>query len=92
MDPRTTPPGHPSAIVLWTPQMVCKILSISRRTLRSWVKDNILPPPLRLGKGRILRWQPADVVDFLTKTRGHVGAGAMIKELSEGAGDEQRRG
>jgi hypothetical protein len=32
-----------SSGILLTPRMICKVLSISRRTLRYWVQKNILP-------------------------------------------------
>jgi predicted DNA-binding transcriptional regulator AlpA len=67
--------------------MICKILSISRRTLRYWVKKNVLPEPLRLGPdGRNLRWHPADVVEYLKMTSGHAGAHEALSQLPKGSG------
>ncbi len=69
--------------------MICKILSISRRTLRYWVKKDILPQPLRIGPdGRTLRWHPADLVDYLKRTRGHVGARAALKDFPDSPPNE----
>jgi len=66
MDPRPPSLPQPSAHVLLTPEMICKVLSISRRMLRSWVAQRLFPEPLRLGPdGRLLRWHPGDVLDYL---------------------------
>ena len=68
--------------ILLTPEMICSVLSISRRTLRNWVHKKIFPEPLRIGPdGRLLRWHPADLVDYLKRTRGHVGAQAALQTL-----------
>jgi predicted DNA-binding transcriptional regulator AlpA len=81
MENRASP--APPSVVLLTPQAICKVLSISRRTLRSWVSKNQFPQPLRVGPdGRLLRWHPADLVDYLKRTRGHVGAAAALKDVS----------
>ena len=75
MDPRTPSDMKLSGSLLLTPPMICKILSISRRTLRYWIQKGNFPQPLRIGPdGRTLRWHPADVVDYLARTRGHGGA------------------
>ncbi len=66
-DPNTNPKPNPN--ILFTPRMLCKLLSISRRTLRYWVEKGLLPEPLRLGPdGRTLRWHSGDVVDCLRRT------------------------
>ena len=66
--------------------MICKALSISRRTWRCWVQQHVFPEPLRIGPdGRILHWHPADVLDYLHSTRGKVGAQAALQTLSEAA-------
>jgi predicted DNA-binding transcriptional regulator AlpA len=82
---------QPSSNMLLTPEMICKALSISRRTLRSWVKQQVFPEPLRIGPdGRILRWHPDDVLDYLRSTRGQAGAQATLEELSEAGGAQER--
>ena len=82
-----------SCSVLLTPEMICKALSISRRTLRSWVNQQVFPEPLRIGPdGRILRWHPAEVLDYLRTTCGHVGAQARLQELSDAAREQEPGG
>jgi predicted DNA-binding transcriptional regulator AlpA len=79
-------PAPTSSIVLLTPEAICKVLSISRRTLRYWINKNQFPQPLRVGPdGRLLRWHPADLVDYLKRTRGHVGAAAALKDFPNSA-------
>jgi len=91
MEQRACLPQQPP--FLFTPQMICKLLSISRRTLRYWVKKNVLPQPLRIGPdGRVLRWHPNDVMNYLLRTRGDVGAQAALKDLPDKAGEKQPRG
>jgi predicted DNA-binding transcriptional regulator AlpA len=75
-----------SPVVLLTPRAICRVLSISRRTLRYWISKNLFPRPLRVGPdGRLLRWHPADLVDYLQRTRGHVGAAAAMKAAGQGS-------
>jgi predicted DNA-binding transcriptional regulator AlpA len=70
--------------------MICAILSISRRTLRYWIQKKAFPEPLRIGPdGRVLRWHPADVVDYLAKTRGRVGAQAVQRQFPNELGTQQ---
>ena len=39
---------------------------------------------MRLGPdGRLLRWHPADVIDYLQRTRGRVATEKALKELPE---------
>ena len=38
-------------------------------------REQVLP------HGRILRWHPADVVDYLARTRGRVGAQAVQQQF-----------
>ena len=84
MDSRTPSLGPTSTNVLWTPQIICKLLSISRRTLRYWVKKKVLPEPLRIGPdGRVMRWHPADVIAYLQKTRGRVATEKALGELPD---------
>ena len=79
MDHEPRPPGQ-SASGLWTPQILCRLLSISRRTLRYWIQKKVLPAPMRIGPdGRVLRWHPADVIDYLERTRGRVAAEKVLK-------------
>ena len=81
MDPQPRPPG-PSANVLLTPQVLCKLLSISRRTLRYWIQKKVLPEPMRIGPdGRLVRGHPADVIDYLQRTRGRVATEKALKDL-----------
>jgi hypothetical protein len=90
MNHQPASPPQPFSGVLLTPQIICKILSISRRTLRYWVQKNFLPEPLRLGPdGRTLRWHPADFLDFLKRTRGHVGAQAALKDVAADSGEQK---
>jgi predicted DNA-binding transcriptional regulator AlpA len=92
MEHPTSSVPESSAGILLTPRMICKILSISRRTLRYWVKKDILPQPLRLGPdGRTLRWHPADLVDYLKRTRGQTAARAALPGLPHDGGPEERR-
>jgi hypothetical protein len=49
MENRTNSVPEPSTGILPASRMICKILSISRRTLRYWVNKDLLPQPLRLG-------------------------------------------
>jgi predicted DNA-binding transcriptional regulator AlpA len=78
-----------SSNVLLTPQMICRVLSISRRTLRYWISKNLFPEPLRIGPtGRLLRWHPADLVDYLKQTRGLDGAVAALKEFANPGGEK----
>jgi predicted DNA-binding transcriptional regulator AlpA len=87
MEPHSSPRPQSPSIVLLTPQMVCKILSISRRTLRYWVKKHVVPEPLRIGPdGRNLRWHPTDIVEYLKTTRGHIGAQEALSQLPKGSG------
>jgi predicted DNA-binding transcriptional regulator AlpA len=92
MENRTNSVPESSAGILLTPRMICKILSISRRTLRYWVNEDLLPQPLRPGPdGRTLRWHPADVVDYLKRTRGQAAARAALPEFAHDGGPEERR-
>ena len=43
-------------------------------------------PLLLLLAGRLLRWHPGDVLDYLQTTRGRVAAQAMMQELAVDAG------
>ncbi len=72
--------------LLLTLEMLCKLLSISRRTLRSWVSQQILPAPLRLGPGgRTLRWHPGEVVDYLKKGQPNLAGPAEKGETPSGS-------
>jgi predicted DNA-binding transcriptional regulator AlpA len=89
MEPRTPPDPKASGTILLTPEMVCKVLSISRRTLRSWIQKKVFPQPLRIGPdGRILRWHPADLVDYLARTRGRVSAAEVQRQFPAELGKE----
>jgi predicted DNA-binding transcriptional regulator AlpA len=51
---------------LLAPRYLCRVLGISRRTLRRWVENNYLPAPIRLGPhGQTLRWRPREIIEFL---------------------------
>jgi predicted DNA-binding transcriptional regulator AlpA len=92
MEKRTSSVPEPSAGILLTPRMICKLLSISRQTLRYWVNQGMLPQPLRLGPdGRTLPWHPADLVDYLKRTRGQAAARAALPGLPHDGGPEERR-
>jgi predicted DNA-binding transcriptional regulator AlpA len=83
MEPTSRSPG-PAATSLWTPQIVCKLLAISRRTLRHWIAKKVFPEPMRIGPdGRVLRWHPADVIDYLQYTRGRVATEKALREVPE---------
>jgi predicted DNA-binding transcriptional regulator AlpA len=87
MQPGTPADPKPSSAILLTPEIICKILSISRRTLRYWVQKKVFPQPLRIGPdGRLLRWHPADVMDYLSRTRGQVGARAVQQQFPNAIG------
>jgi excisionase family DNA binding protein len=48
------------------PRHLCRLLGISRRTLRRWVATKLLPAPMRLGRhGQTLRWRHREIFDFL---------------------------
>jgi predicted DNA-binding transcriptional regulator AlpA len=88
MEQRTRSISQPSSSTLLTPEMICTVLSISRRTLRYWVKKQVFPEPLRIGPdGRLLRWHPADLLAYLQTTRGRVGAQAALQELADKSRD-----
>jgi predicted DNA-binding transcriptional regulator AlpA len=58
---------------LLAPRYLCRVLGISRRTLRRWVENNYLPAPIRLGPhGQTLRWRPREIISFL-ETASEVG-------------------
>ena len=70
-------PDQASAAVvtdrLISPRYLCRVLGISRRTLRRWVESKLLPPPMRLGPhGQTLRWRPREIISFL-EMAGEVG-------------------
>lgn len=49
----------------WTVDDVCAWFDISRDTLERWRKrDRTLPGPRVLPGGRVLRWDPAEVVGW----------------------------
>jgi excisionase family DNA binding protein len=75
--------------VLLTPETICKLLSISRRTLRSWIQKKVFPDPFRIGPdGRLLRWHPADVVNYLARTRGRCATRAVQQQYPAELGQE----
>jgi predicted DNA-binding transcriptional regulator AlpA len=89
MDQRIPSPSQAAPGILLPPEILCKVLSISRRKLRSWVAKKVFPEPLRIGPdGRILRWHPADVRDYLQSTRGLVAAQAALQGLADEAGKQ----
>ena len=44
---------------LWTAEMVCKYLGIAKYTLYRYVKDGIVPPPIKLGRNN--RWKKSTI-------------------------------
>ncbi len=44
---------------LVTMKEVCGIYSVTRFTVRRWVREGILPAPIKMG--RLLRWRPQDI-------------------------------
>ena len=57
--------NRPSQPVLYTPAELTKILKVSLRTVRSWVRNGDLPH-LRLGSGeRLIRVRHEDLEKFL---------------------------
>jgi excisionase family DNA binding protein len=70
MNTPANPAARKDSFVFLTPEAVCKLLSISRRTLRRWIQSGLIQAPLRLGAdGRLLRWHPADLVDSLRRLK-----------------------
>jgi predicted DNA-binding transcriptional regulator AlpA len=79
-------PDQTSAAVatdrLIAPHNLCRVLGISRRTLRRWVESKLLPPPMRLGPhGQTLRWRPREIISFL-ETASEVGLVKTEPEVS----------
>lgn len=63
-------PAETSAAVatdrLIAPRYLCRVLGISRRTLRRWIESKLLLSPMRLGPhGQTLRWRPREIIEFL---------------------------
>jgi excisionase family DNA binding protein len=58
-----------------TAKQVADLLHISTDNVYRWAACGWLPPPLRLGKGHVVRWTRAALDSFL-RQRGatHVGA------------------
>ncbi len=86
-------PDQASAAVvtdrLISPRYLCRVLGISRRTLRRWVENNYLPPPIRLGPhGQTLRWRPREIISFL-ETASEVGLIKTKPEASNLEGGER---
>jgi excisionase family DNA binding protein len=46
-------------------QEVADRLGVGRRTVWKLVRDGDLPGPVRLGKGRIVRWRASDIDAFV---------------------------
>jgi predicted DNA-binding transcriptional regulator AlpA len=70
MDQRHVPAD---AYFLLTSKQVCRMLCISSRTLYYWLSKHKFPQPLRIGpNGRVLRWHPDDLLQYLQRTRGQV--------------------
>jgi predicted DNA-binding transcriptional regulator AlpA len=89
MENRAIPVSSSSGSILLTPQVICRVLSISRRTLRNWISKKLFPEPLRIGHGgRLLRWHVDDLVDYLKATRGHPSAEAVLSEITKPAGEK----
>jgi hypothetical protein len=87
MDNRGSRVPVSSGNILLTPDVIYRVLSISRRTLRYWISKDLFPEPLRIGpKGRLQRWHPDDLLEYLKRTRGRVQAEAALKELGDQAG------
>jgi predicted DNA-binding transcriptional regulator AlpA len=86
-------PDQASAAVvtdrLIAPRYLCRVLGISRRTLRRWVESKLLPPPMRLGPhGQTLRWRPREIIEFLD-TAMEMG---LVKPKAETASPECEKG
>jgi predicted site-specific integrase-resolvase len=55
---------------LLTAAEVSGYLRVSGETLKHWVRDGLLPPPLMKGKGRRRVWLAADIRDCLHRQAG----------------------
>jgi excisionase family DNA binding protein len=74
---------------LIAPRYLCRVLGISRRTLRRWVESKLLPAPMRLGAhGQTLRWRPSEIINFLETAR-EVG---LVKAKEEEPSPEREEG
>jgi len=51
---------------LLTSADVMQKLGIGRTALWRWMKDGVLPPPIRIGK-RYMRWRPEDIEAFIAR-------------------------
>jgi predicted DNA-binding transcriptional regulator AlpA len=47
---------------------VAKVLRCSRRSVRVYVSQGLLPPPVKIG--RLARWRPADLEAALARLAG----------------------
>jgi predicted DNA-binding transcriptional regulator AlpA len=49
---------------------LAKLLGISVRTIRNWVRQGHFPQPLRMGpRGRMIRWTPTQIMTYLKANR-----------------------
>jgi predicted DNA-binding transcriptional regulator AlpA len=55
---------------LLDPKALAKLLGISVRTIRNWVRQGHFPQPLRMGpRGRMIRWTPTQIMTYLKANR-----------------------
>ena len=56
-----------SAVILIRPRTLASQLGICRSTLWRWVRDGILPKPVRIGG--IAGWRPEDIQEAIEKAK-----------------------
>jgi predicted DNA-binding transcriptional regulator AlpA len=80
------PSEEVSTKALLNPQYLCRVLGISRRTLRRWIESKFMPAPLRLGPDKqTLRWRPREIIEFLELAREM----GMVKPPTESPAPEE---
>jgi predicted DNA-binding transcriptional regulator AlpA len=64
--PNETPPSLPRYL---TVRQLAETLQCCPQTVRNWYRRGLLPPPLRMGRRKLL-WDPEAVRDALTRLQG----------------------
>ncbi len=44
---------------------VAALARVNEASIRNWARNGTFPPPLRLGRGKCLRWNTQEVLNFL---------------------------
>jgi predicted DNA-binding transcriptional regulator AlpA len=59
------PPARPRKVrpALMSPKEVCRLFSITNRTVYRWVREDIFPQPIGVTRA-FVRWRRKDVVGF----------------------------